>query len=373
MSDFSSHRLRIWFVRRLAPARMSCSVAAMLAVMVAASWLTLLANSSEDDSVLEIDAKYLQLGTVWAQDRLPWRVVIRNTSGRPADVKLISGCTCAEVQPSSFTIQAGEEREVTLFIDTRPLSVDDFGRPTFRMSVPLTAWFKTESDSGTRNWKVAGVVRQAILTSTTELRIPERFVAQHANPFLGVLEVSAMETMGAERIKATTSSKWLRADMERLDGQRWRLRLATTDAAPEGKVEEAVYLHAETAKEDSIPPLRIDVKGELRSWLRALPRKVHMGVVYAGEDRSADLQLMTVQSAPFAIQKIVVPDSCRVETIVDEPSKKLLRIRCTAAVEGNVAVEGTLDVVATVDTPSGRKVVCRVSVPVTACLVGKKE
>ncbi len=309
------------------------------------------------------------------EGRFSWLLLTGIIAEAAVGLWLISGVgerTGRSVGAAVFMAFAGVNL-AHLFIDTRPLSVDDFGRPTFRMSVPFAAWFKTDSDSGTRNWKLAGVVRQAILTSATELRIPERFVAQHANQSVGVLAVSTMEALGVERIKATTSKKWLRAEMERVDGKRWRLHLATTDAAPEGAVEAAVYLHAETAKDDPIPPLRIDVKGQLRTWLRTLPREVDMGVVYAGEDRSVDLQLTTVQSAPFAIQKIEAPKRWQVEMITDHPSKKVFRIRCTAAVGGNVAVEDTLEVVATVVTPSGRKVVSRVSVPMTALLVGKKE
>ncbi len=360
-------------VHRGSPARVLCTAVAMVVVMITASWLTLLANSSDDDSVLEIDPKHLQLGTVWAQDRFPWRVVIRNTSEKATSVKLVSGCTCMEVQPSEFTLDPGEDREVILLIDTRPRSVGEFGRPTFPTSISLTALLKSGGHSATQRWALTGVVRQAILAPGTDIRIPEQFVSHYSNPFRNVLEVSTMKTMGVRRIRATTSKRWLRAKMERLEGERWQLHLATTAAAPQGAVKAAVYLHAETDQGESIPPLRIDVEGELRTWLRPLPRTVDMGVVYAGEDRTVDLQLTTVQSVPFAIDKITAPKNCQVEAIADHPSKKLFRLRCTAAVEGNVSIEGALDVVAIVETPSGHKVECRVAVPVTAFLVGKKK
>ena len=159
---------------RISQGRWSVALAVVvMAIAIAAGAYWLGGSSTIRSGPLEVEAKDLNFGEVWAQDRLEWNVPIRNVSGEDVEiVDLRFSCDCTTIERKSLLISAGSSAEMRLALDLasghgihaalpeRPLSVDIL--PILKGGVLLG-----------NAWKIQGQVKSAFFVTPASLEIKD--------------------------------------------------------------------------------------------------------------------------------------------------------------------------------------------------------
>ena len=235
-------------------------VVGLLAVIAAGAICLVMFRSSSTirSGPFEVEAKDLNLGEIWAQKDLQWRVPIRNTSSEDAiivDFKV--SCECTTVDHKSLVVPAGSSVEMRLLLDLS----SGYGIQASSEVRPLSVQILPILSGGVlpeKAWTLRGRVKSAFYLTPRRLDIKDPIV-RGGPPSAHVVRVhchQALKSLGVSCDKSLATAQ-LR-DPRSKSGQ-YDVIVIPRSTLSAGKHEFDVTLSAVLASGESLPPVAFPV------------------------------------------------------------------------------------------------------------------
>ena len=226
----------------------------------------------------------LCLGSVYVDDRLAWKIPIHNPTSRNIEVADVeSSCRCTSVQPSAFTVPAGETVEIVAHLD---LSRQDWTRTSEvarPFAVRLAPVFNTPVSAVTP-WEVHGQVRCPIAFSMPHLDLGESFVqgSQPPEADVPVVCLEPLQDLGATCVPALAEAEIVRSP----GGGRvsaWTIHVSPNADLSQGPFKFDLTLSGNTAGGSAFNGIRIPVSGRVVPDAQVVPSQLVFGMVPLGD------------------------------------------------------------------------------------------
>jgi hypothetical protein len=256
---------------------------------------------------LVIEERYLDFGEAWEEKSFRWKLPIQNPTSRDLEVTALqSNCACSSVEPSSVTIPAGAEREVTLTINlTRDDKAGDDKPRGFELGiVPLIAG----APPNQQGWTLRGRVRP-VLTLTPARVLLDRPLVQGQSPPSARVLVKAHTPLSG--LSAAPTSAAASTEVRKVAGQERSFELLITlrDGFSPGPVRFEVVLEPKGQDGLALPPVRLSVSGMVLQDLQVQPPALLLGAKAVGEVARETFTLRSEGAHPFMVEKVEgVPD-----------------------------------------------------------------
>ena len=134
-------------------------------------------SNVEGDSVheerLSVNEATLNMGTVWAQRRFPWKLQLENNTEIDVAVDdLKATCLCMSIEPVKFVVPAKGSVEITLLLDLVVNRSKSAAAETTPFSVDIIALVSGQPDERL-TWTLTGAIRKSANFSPAELFFDE--------------------------------------------------------------------------------------------------------------------------------------------------------------------------------------------------------
>lgn len=253
--------------------RRAISFLALLVAVFAGAWAGNRYFQFPQNAGLEVSANELDFGEVWATDRFPWTIHVRNLSSEPVVVaRLATSCGCLQPEPSTFTVppEGNVPVHLTLNLAARELedaagNHSDFGvtiSPLVRGGLPNYA-----------GWELKGQIRRFFRYSEPRVDFQDSLVLGKAFP-TRVMTVSCSESVRSLEIRGTDAD--VTAHVKPLDTERktFQVELRVNSQLGEGRFQRHLSVTAALASGIVIPGPRLTVQGRVVSDLQLIPEVV---------------------------------------------------------------------------------------------------
>lgn len=316
-------RLRIWFVGAV----VICS-----AYFLLHRYYFFPVVDNEIFSGLEVPSGALDIGEVWETEEFNWTVPIKNRSGNPIEIAWFSkSCSCVAIEPESFTIQAGETREIRLKIDLASNSASS----TRDLAVSLSPRLKTDSDGAAigPEWKVSGRILRAIsLTGRGNFGRHSEF--EQPLPIIST-SIGILEPLAS--LSATCNSPDFTAsiDFSPHNTTTATLRLAAKSPLPVGKFGVTVGLHPVLKDGKALPVRHVQFEGEILPDVESAPPTLQVGGRYLNETIEETIALRSLTGRHITVVRTeVVGEGIAVESVA-EGRYRIRQIVCKVGTQTN--------------------------------------
>ncbi|MEQ9407547.1 MAG: hypothetical protein RIK87_07450 [Fuerstiella sp.] len=248
-------------------------IAAGGVLVASVNWRTNRSLESTPSAVLDILPGDLNLGEVWLQKELPFRLTVRNTSDEPVTVVNFSAsCNCTEIVPTAFTIPSFGETIVRGVVDLTH-SVHDQQAAKFPFEVTLTAQTTLRGRSILK-WPLRGTALRVLDVSppSIELRGAWEVIEGTSSPTVDVKLAPQIEL-------ASLEPEWDagNADIEftgpDFDGV-YLLRFTPRTDQPAGNIDTRITLRSVLPDGTSGPGIEIPVRGVVVPPVRLSPSRI---------------------------------------------------------------------------------------------------
>jgi hypothetical protein len=255
------------------------------------------------NDILFIDPTELSLGQVWPETDLKRRIAIRNTSSSTVHVTNIeSTCRCTEVEPTQFTLAAGQTTHLLFELDLSDVIAERMDSNL----VPFGVKFSIELQEPVRHgpgWKLHGTVRRPLRFDPPEItyaghsrlvtgqtRIPTT-VLVHPNGPQGETEIVAHcdPKIGTIACKQNNPS-----------GEIAVIEFTPSTDLPLGQLESSIQVF-QRVNGALFPVALIPVRGTVVMGVASYPESLWLGLVNPGSTHHKTIELHSLLNCPFQI------------------------------------------------------------------------
>jgi len=306
-----------------------------------------------------ISISNLEIGDVWAQDALNWRLHIANSTDRDLDVeKLETSCGCLKVDPPSFVLRAGASREVALSVRLRlrgaaePLGAAD------QFSLAIFPVVRGEGRQGP--FVLRATVRNPMRFSVADVFFsededygsPGQMPRRKVVPFEAALAIRAVD------VRTQPPHVTVDATCDGTTGG--TIAVVPVPSLPPGRFQCDVLVSAVTENGDRLPAMHLPVAGVVAQEVYALPAAVYLPPSPVGAEVAGSVVIGSPSHGQVSVESVRTSSKEVSAEFTRDPSAggKAYAIRARVAARGVHSEE----VEFIVTSPSGRRQ--RVGVPV---------
>lgn len=278
---------------------------------------------------LAVAAADLDLGEVWEEQGIAWRLPIRNQSaGRIEIHDLLQSCGCTDMKPRRFSIAAGETATVDLTLDLTHRTYSDAGqaRRPFEVTISPVLNPKVRPRLG---WKLHGTIVSRITLDKLAVDFGERPVHGGTPVTLNVL---AAVHVPCQRLEAVVKPEVATANVIPQQGEntKYEIVLAANPHLPPGKFQTDVKIFAVSPTGEKALGVTLPISGIMQPEVRLLPSSLLLEAKPVGEVAEAVVTLQGSPDAKVAIDHIEIdsPD-VHVEAVTVDgiPAGRAFRVR----------------------------------------------
>jgi hypothetical protein len=250
---------------------------------------------------LRVDDKYLDLGTAWVSEKLQCEVPITNASQQPVEVLGFEfSCTCAVIEPHTFTLDAGETRKVKVTIDPsrkRGLVGDLASREFW---VTLAPRVKSGGEVAHGGWTLHGVIRVPFVMTPGSLSFDDGCIRGWKTQ-MG--RVCLSETLPLASVEAKVDPTLACVKVSELADRpgRYRLEVRPNEWLPRGKFAFDVHIKAITKDGRNLPPIALPVGGRMKEQVEATPDSLSFGARRIGDSAVETIVLQSLVNSRFEV------------------------------------------------------------------------
>lgn len=297
--------------RRLTIIVSLCVIVGMLGGVVAARWhrgKEEVATDNKPPSILSVDPKHLNIGSVWLSDKFEWQLPITNRDQGPVTLQSLDGdCSCATLGPLPLHFIAGETKVLHLALDfTRWSAVQrDDGEP-YRLK--LKGLLHSEYGSSHVAWQIIGRIKPSIRSDSDQLPFGLQSVRQQG------IERSITLTLadGIDHVECEPSLNWIVQiirDPASNSPQRLTVTVRSRGLLVPRRIVDAIHVVPVTAAGVRLPAKRIALSGELVRDVVPTPRSLHLGRRLCGTTASEAVRLDSLTAGEFRLIRIESSDA----------------------------------------------------------------
>lgn len=290
--------------------RYTITLAGLVAIVLilAGRWLR---EREAADQTLQVVHADLQLGDIWLQEPIEHIVNIRNTS--IDEIKVFdfeANCACTAISPHSFVLKPGETRPIRVTIDLLRIArekpkvsrwpLDISIRPTVSLGVHSSRW-RLQGRILSPLRSLPAVPRERLILGKIEEPHKITIPLQLHRGFL--LDHASAVTPGASCLLNETRDGSTAVEVV-LDPAKMEL----------GTFVARVDLHLRNSENNSLPPLPMEIRGEVHSSVVLEPSILLTGVRPA----PAKVLLKSVVGQPFEVLELGNCEGVAVELVEEE-------------------------------------------------------
>ncbi len=278
---------------------------------------------------LAIAAADLDMGEVWEETGIVWRLPIHNQTTRHIEIhELQQTCGCTDIKPRRLTIAAGETATLELTLDLTHRTYSDFGLARRPFSVVLYPVLnpKTRPRLG---WKLQGTIVSRVTLDKLTIDFGERPV--HGGTPV-TQKVRATVHVPCQRLDAMVKHEVATATVipHEEDNSKFEIVLAANPDLPPGKFQADVQILTVSLNGEKALGVTLPISGIMQPEVRLLPAQLLLEAKPVGEVTEAFVTLQAAPDGKIAVDHIEIdsPD-VRIEPVTVEgiPAGRTFRVR----------------------------------------------
>lgn len=278
----------------------------------------------------------LDLGEVWEEKGIAWRLPIHNQTTQRIEIHDIQqSCGCTDIKPRRLSIAAGETATIDLTLDLTHRTYSDSGQSRRPFSVALHPVLNPKSQPRL-SWKLQGTIVSRVTLDKLAIDFGERPI--HGGTPV-TLKVMATVHVPCQRLEAAVKPEAAAVTVipQQDEPTEFEIILAANPDLPPGKFQAEVQIFTVSPNGEKALGVTLPISGIMQPEVRLLPSRLLLEAKPVGQMTEA---IVTLQAAPDA--KVVVdhieidsPD-LRVEPVAVEgiPAGRAFRVRQKATKEG---------------------------------------
>jgi hypothetical protein len=232
----------------------------------------------------------LNMGEVWEEKEVAWRLPIRNQTGTSIAIRNFgTDCGCTLVEPRSLTIPAGTTATLNLTFDLTHRLLQDMGQERRPFAISLHPILARGRPRGP-GWQVHGTVKSRVTLDTLAVDFGERPV--HGKPSVARKVLAAVH-VPVESIEVKLNSAIATALVARRKGSGAQFEIAikpNPDLSP-GTVLTQAEINVRTPTGERLRGATLPVSGHMQPEVRVLPARVLLEGKAIGESAEAIITL----------------------------------------------------------------------------------
>jgi hypothetical protein len=283
----------------------------------------------------------LDMGEVWEEKGIAWRLPIHNQSTRHIEIHdLQQTCGCTDIKPRRLSIVPGETTTIDLAFDLTHRTYSEFGQARRDFSVVLYPVLDPKSRPRV-GWKLHGTIVSRVTLDPLAVDFGERPV--HGETPV-TQKVMATVHVPCQRLEAVVKSEVATVQFvpEKEDKSRFEIVLAANPDLPPGKFQADVQIFTVSPNTEKALAVTLPVSGIMQPEVRLLPAQLLLEAKPVGEVTEAVVTLQTAPDAKVTVDHIEIdsPD-LRVEPVAVEgtPAGRAFRVRQKVTKEGEQVSE----------------------------------
>lgn len=313
----------------------------------AAYWTGLAARNAKQPPPMEVieglavAAADLDLGEVWEEKGIAWRLPIHNVNPSRIEIQdLLQTCGCTEIQPRRVSIAAGETASIDLTLDLthRTYSEWEQARRPFEVMISPVLNPKSRPRLG---WKLHGTIVSRVTLDKLAIDFGERPIhggTPITQTVLATVHVPCerLETVVKPEVAAVTVIP------QKDDKTKFEINLTVNPDLLPGKFQADVQIFTLSPNGDKALGVTLPISGIMQPEVRLLPAQLLLEAKPVGEVAEAVITLQASMDARITVDHIEIdsPD-LHVEPMTVEgiPAGRAFRVRQKLTKEGEQVSE----------------------------------
>jgi hypothetical protein len=251
---------------------------------------------------LFIDPNELALGEVHETTAYSLRLNVRNLTEKTKVVTGFQGsCACASIEPREMRLPPGGVGAISLVIDLTMRSPDHSGLSRRAFSLRIDPIFADDFAPST-GWVVAADVLSDVTVETTRVGFAEGCVAR-GEPIVWRVRVRTHTPLAGLTADVQPASAGA-ASLLPVGPSELSLAISPSPTLPPGPFDFKVFLRPIGTDGQSLPPIRVEVDGEMQATVRAFPRTVLCGEVETPGAVTAEVVLTLPPGTEWQVGRI---------------------------------------------------------------------
>jgi hypothetical protein len=301
-------------------------------------------DQSDQQDVLFVSPERLDFGEAWEQKRFQWKFPIENRSQEPVHIRNFGkSCSCAEINPNSAVIPAGETQEVVLTLDLSRQRTNKASETGYSFAAEIEPIVEGRSPRQIKGWNVRGWVKHSLRLERQNIDFGQRSECAGAFPTQSVW-VTALTPL--REIEVRCHSAFLSAKIvNRATASQFELQIGQNGQVPIGQFESEIVLIPKAIEGSKLPESRVAVRGTLLSDVEAIPPAILFGARRQGEDCEETVTLQSLTGQTIALKSLKISgEGLSTKTIIAANDKLInvvlhLKTKLHGSIEEKLQVE----------------------------------
>ncbi len=290
---------------------------------------------------LAVSPTDLDIGEVWEEQGVAWRLPIRNVSGARIEIyDLHQTCGCTEIKPRRLSLAAGETATIDLTLDLTHRTYSDHGqsRRPFEVMIYPVLNPKVRPRLG---WKLHGTIVSRVTLDKLAIDFGERPV--HGGTPV-TQRVMATVHVPYQRLEAAVKPEVAAVTIipQKDDQSTFEINLAANPELPPGKFQADVRIFTVSPNGEKALGVTLPLSGIMQPEVRLLPAQLLLEPKPVGEMAEAVVTLQAAPDAKVTVDHIEI-DSADVHvepaTVEGIPAGRAFRVRQKVTQEGEQVSE----------------------------------
>jgi hypothetical protein len=290
---------------------------------------------------LAIPAADLDMGEVWEEKGIAWRLPIRNQTDATVEIHdLLASCGCTSIEPRKLSIPAGETATINLQLDLTHRTYSDAGLAERPFAVMLRPVVGASQPRGPA-WKLHGTIKSRVTVDPLAVDFGERPIHGQTPVTQKIAVAVHVPCRGLDVVvvpNVATAAVHRRSD----DEAKFDIVLAANPDLPPGRFQADVRLITVSPDGEKALGVTVPLSGIMQPEVRLLPARLLLEAKPIGEVAEAVVTLQASPDVKVAVDHIEVdsPD-LRVEPVTVEgiPAGRAFRVRQTVKKDGEQVSE----------------------------------
>lgn len=281
-------------------ARWLLAIGILVASFGAAYWAGTAARRANPPPAIEVveglavAAADLDLGEVWEEKGIAWKLPIHNqTPGRIEIHDCIQTCGCTDIKPRRLSIASGETATIDLTFDLTHRTYSDFGQSRREFAVVLYPVLNPKSRPRL-GWKLHGTIVSRVTLDKLAIDFGERPVhggTPVTQRVVATIHVPCQRLEAAVKPEVATVTVIPQKD----DKSKCEIVLAANPDLPPGKFQGDVQFFTVSPSGEKALGVTLLISGIMQPEVRLLPSRLLLGAKPVGEVTEA---IVTLQASP---------------------------------------------------------------------------
>jgi hypothetical protein len=313
----------------------------------AAYWAGLAARNAKQTPPMEVieglavAAADLDMGEVWEEQGIAWRLQVHNQTTRRIEIHdLQQTCGCTDIKPRRLSVAAGETATLDLTLDLTHRTYSDFGQARRPFSVVFHPVLNPKSRPRV-GWKLHGTIMSRVTLDKLALDFGERPV-HGGTPVMQ--KVMATVHVPCQHLEVAVKPEVAAATVvpQEDDRTKFEIILVANPGFPPGRFQADAQIYTVSPSGEKALGVTLPISGLMQPEVRPLPARLLLEEKPVGEMAEAVVTLQASPDAKVAVDHIEIgsPD-VHVEPVTVEgiPAGRAFRVRQKVTKAGEQASE----------------------------------